>query len=310
MWSRALTFLRDEGNRALLGWIGGGVAAMAAGIWAVFKFYADRSKPSPPPSQSIQVQNGNVIGSGPNATFNAPINVNLDAKEVVAPINERLDKLAAQVARDKGVEIPPLLAVLAKLGQAGVKDEEIPKRLDAAADELIKLRAEVAQFQHGPPELAAIAKEAQSLIDKGDLDGARQALTRGREAARAERSDASRNEANFLALDARVDDLQLAYKSAAEKYAEAAQLVAPFDPRQQWGYVLGQAGELYKQGDEFGDNAALAEAIDLYRRDLALAPRPELPLDWAMTQRNLGTALWRLGERESGTRRLEEAVQA
>ncbi|WP_157272412.1 tetratricopeptide repeat protein, partial [Azohydromonas aeria] len=32
--------------------------------------------------------------------------------------------------------------------------------------------------------------------------------------------------------------------------------------------------------------------------------------DWAMTQNNLGTALTRLGERESGTARLEEAVQA
>ena len=53
-----------------------------------------------------------------------------------------------------------------------MKDEDIPKRLDTAADELIKLRAEVEQFQHGPPALAVIAQEAQSLIDKGDLDGA------------------------------------------------------------------------------------------------------------------------------------------
>jgi len=36
MWSRALAFLRDEGNRALLGLIGGGVAAVAAGLWAVY----------------------------------------------------------------------------------------------------------------------------------------------------------------------------------------------------------------------------------------------------------------------------------
>src|SRR3984893_7404973 len=33
-------------------------------------------------------------------------------------------------------------------------------------------------------------------------------------------------------------------------------------------------------------------------------------LDWASTQNNLGTALARLGERESGTARLEEAVAA
>jgi hypothetical protein len=35
-----------------------------------------------------------------------------------------------------------------------------------------------------------------------------------------------------------------------------------------------------------------------------------VPLDWARTQNNLCIALGRLGERESGTMRLEEAVAA
>ena len=34
------------------------------------------------------------------------------------------------------------------------------------------------------------------------------------------------------------------------------------------------------------------------------------PLVWAATQTNLGIALWRLGERDSGTEKLEEAVAA
>ena len=38
--------------------------------------------------------------------------------------------------------------------------------------------------------------------------------------------------------------------------------------------------------------------------------RERVPLDWAKTQNNLGTALWTLGARESGTARLEEAVAA
>jgi hypothetical protein len=38
--------------------------------------------------------------------------------------------------------------------------------------------------------------------------------------------------------------------------------------------------------------------------------RDRVPLDWATTQNNLGLALARLGERESGTARLEEAVTA
>ena len=38
--------------------------------------------------------------------------------------------------------------------------------------------------------------------------------------------------------------------------------------------------------------------------------RERVPLDWATTQNNLGNALQTLGERESGTARLEEAVAA
>jgi hypothetical protein len=38
--------------------------------------------------------------------------------------------------------------------------------------------------------------------------------------------------------------------------------------------------------------------------------RERVPLQWAMTQNNLGNALFRLGERESVTARLEEAVAA
>jgi hypothetical protein len=38
--------------------------------------------------------------------------------------------------------------------------------------------------------------------------------------------------------------------------------------------------------------------------------REHVPLDWAATQNNLGTALLMLTERESGTTRLGEAVTA
>ena len=47
-----------------------------------------------------------------------------------------------------------------------------------------------------------------------------------------------------------------------------------------------------------------------YRLALEERTRDRVPLDWAMTQMNLGNALTTLGERESGTARLEEAVAA
>ena len=51
-------------------------------------------------------------------------------------------------------------------------------------------------------------------------------------------------------------------------------------------------------------------SIDRYRGIINLQPRERVPLDWAATQNNLGFALWKLGERERGTAKLEEAVAA
>ena len=47
-----------------------------------------------------------------------------------------------------------------------------------------------------------------------------------------------------------------------------------------------------------------------YRAALEERTRDQVPLDWAMTQNNLGHALATLGARESGTARLDEAVTA
>ena len=56
--------------------------------------------------------------------------------------------------------------------------------------------------------------------------------------------------------------------------------------------------------------ARLEEAVAAYRGALEEYTRDRVPLDWAMTQNNLGNALLNLGAREPGTARLEEAVAA
>ena len=74
-----------------------------------------------------------------------------------------------------------------------------------------------------------------------------------------------------------------------------------------WNAYAAGEGRL---GEERGDNARLASAIAFYKKALAIWTREKVPLDWAMTQNNLGLALSTLGGRESGTARLEEAVAA
>ena len=67
---------------------------------------------------------------------------------------------------------------------------------------------------------------------------------------------------------------------------------------------------LARLGGREAGTARLEEAVAAYRAALQEWTRERVPLDWAMTQNNLGTALSSLGEREAGTARLEEAVAA
>jgi len=219
------------------------------------------------PAELVVNQSGTGITSGRDTIINAPTNIGLDEKKVgerigetQKPLADQLEKLAIQVAREKGVEVAPLRAILVKMGEAGIRDEDIPKRIDEKADELLKLREESARLRRGPAELASFAEQAETLISKGDFGGARTALAEGRITARAMREQSSRYEADFLAQEARVDHLQLAYRPAAAKYAEAAGIFAAVDHQRQWELMLAQAHELYSQGNEFGENAALVDA--------------------------------------------------
>jgi tetratricopeptide (TPR) repeat protein len=184
----------------------------------------------------------------------------LNANHTVAKFDS-WPKLAVQVAADigsfllvrataeaKGVAEAPLREVLKRLGETEVAEAEIPDRLAKAADELLRLRADLARLSNDRPEFVAIRARASALIDKGDFDAARAALNEGRERARALRQEASRTEAGFLADEARVDRLQLNYDAACAKFAEAARL----DPDNVWLWI--------ELGDLWRTRGSLAEA--------------------------------------------------
>jgi hypothetical protein len=63
MRSRVLAFLRDEGNRALLGWIGGGFVVLASGLWAVYVHFYPAPEAKPPQKQ-IEADCGSVAIGG------------------------------------------------------------------------------------------------------------------------------------------------------------------------------------------------------------------------------------------------------
>jgi tetratricopeptide (TPR) repeat protein len=199
--------------------------------------------------------------------------------------------------------------VLEKLDEKGVEYEAIPIRLEKAASGFIDLRERLNRFTNEQAELAAICEQARVLIESGAFDLARGTLRRGREIARGLQIDADRIEAEFLADEARICHLQLDYRSAAAKYAEAASLVASADRCRQRTWLLAQAGELYDQGNESQDDA-ITDAIAIYRQCLVLTPRDRDADSWAAVQNKLGEVFAALGLRNSEVVRLEEAVAA
>lgn len=67
---------------------------------------------------------------------------------------------------------------------------------------------------------------------------------------------------------------------------------------------------LHAQGAEESARARLEDAVFIYHEALQELTRERVPLQWAMTQMNLGNSLERLGEWESEPMRLEQAVVA
>jgi tetratricopeptide (TPR) repeat protein len=255
---------------------------------------------------------GPVVAAGRDVV--GPVIVGLDEDkvgerlvQVRKPLDDKLEEILAMTAREKGVEVAPLRAILLKIGEVGVRDEDIARRLDEKANELIKLRTDLAKSKQGPAALASFAQQAEELIRNGDLDDGRDALRAGRTVARAMREQSSGYEVDFLTQEATVDHLQLAYREAAAKYAEAASLMAALDPQKRCEFVLAQADELNSQGDEFGDNSALRSAIEQYKALLDVRPQGRVSLDWAKIQTSLGDAYRALGERENGTALLKQA---
>lgn len=133
-------------------------------------------------------------------------------------------------ADEQGLPPSPLRAVVAKLQDAGIPNVEIAGRLQGAAEELARLRASLMQPRAAWPDQAPTRLEVLDLIDRGELEAASAALEEGCVGKKSPPGDGRFEEAAIYAEAAAARRLQLDYRAAAEKYAAAAELVAPALP--------------------------------------------------------------------------------
>ncbi len=209
-----------------------------------------------------------------------------------------------------GANEAQLLAFCRIIGESNIAPERMGDKLIEIAERHKALLAEVEAKPGDDPSVARLKVKAIGALEGGDLvrADAHLAEVEKQQVAALDRlaleAAATRAQRGDIALT------RLRYQEAAEHFAAAAACVLREHEEQRLDYLGDEADALYRQGDEFGDNEALVGAIERFRTLLTLCSRERVPLDWAATQNNLGTALSALGERESGTGRLEEAVAA
>jgi tetratricopeptide (TPR) repeat protein len=242
-------------------------------------------------------------------------------KGATGPLIDRV----ADISKILGVTEDATKTLLKIVGEdSNVPDDKLADALSKVASDYKRLQAQVAALNPDNPTAKAFVEQAKPEIEAGHFGRAHELLRQATQAQIAAAQEADKLEqqahaardaqmlgaADSTAAEGDVALTERNYSEAAELFGQAANFVPRGHSSERGGYLLRQAGALYRQGDERGDNDALRNSIELYERALAEYPRSGAPLDWAQTQNNLGTALWRLGERESGTARLEAAVAA
>ncbi len=214
------------------------------------------------------------------------------------------------------------------LSASEVPVEKLPQKLEEIAQRHRAMLQRLSALDPDTAEIKAYIEQARAILSTADtpeaydcadallaeVEASNMRAIRAAEALEREVKEAvSRKRLSAAATRAERGELSLTrldYLQAGQHFKAAAELVGHDESELRAGYLNRYAGALREYGDYRGDNAVLAQAIAVYRVALAEIRREELSLTWAMTLNNLGNALGTLGERESGTARLEAALAA
>ena len=232
-------------------------------------------------------------------------------------LSESQKKEIAKLQGDLDLNQRQVTSALEILGEANVPPERLAAKLVEIAGRFKELRTAAAAQPGDDAKITALKAEAQKAIQDGQLGKADEILAAIEKIQTEALDRLALNAAQTTAQRGDVALTRLRYLDAAQRFAEAAAKVPQGHEDERWKYLIAEADAFYRQGDEFGDNAALNKAIESYHRLAELRPRNTYPSDWAVTQNSIGTALWALGERESwdgaarrGRRRLSRSLKA
>ena len=242
------------------------------------------------------------------------------ARGATGPLVDRIVALSTRLGVSEGA----VRTFLHIVGEENLPSERLGEELLRVADDYRRLKAQAAALNPANPDAQGLVAQAQAEIDAGRFEQARELLHQATniQVEAAQKARALREQAQFAedeqmlgaarstSAEGEVELTVRRYVQAAKLFSQAASYVPDSHADERVEYWFRQARTLERQGDERGDNVSLRDSIRIYYQILPKITRERVPLDWAMTQNNLGNALATLGERESGTARLEEAIAA
>lgn len=214
-----------------------------------------------------------------------------------------------------GAERLDIERLLVPIKENALSRQHLSVLLKQAWDRLQKLRGDLADLtaqRTADAEITELIARAASALQTGQsfsFENAWQALEAASGAC-LEHEGPPETAASILAMQGKVAALRQKYLIAGEHYAGAAKTPG-LSIVLQWQYLHEQALILADLGREFGDKAALAQAISLLENEVVdLAQVNQRPADWATTQNSLGNVYGILGQRQNGTRNLENSIAA
>src|SRR5215467_426209 len=189
-------------------------------------------------------------------------------RENIALLKEKLDLNERQVRAALGI-----------LDENDIPPERLTAKLVEIAESFKALR-ETASAQPGDsPRIVSLRAKAQKAVEAGELAKASELLA---DVVAEQTRSLDRLAVNAADTYARLGGIaltRLRYAEAATHFANAAAVFPPNSAHEdkRISYLQKEAGALFQQGDEFGDNGALLSAIERCKRLVDLVHRERAP---------------------------------
>ena len=260
----------------------------------------------------LQVKADNCSSASSGTMIGSSVTIHCLSKEDIARvIDELVHQGVVRRAEDVGIETSVIVSLAARLKPTQKLDfaqavVEVSHAIDIAV-KIVEEGSRTSSDQLVDEVQKRIAERTKANDPAGATRAAEQGFAEWERQEAEHRAKALASGVALLELALQTDLLRFDAAGAAARVEKIVSLQHENDPKALFAALRARQEQFYVEGRDKGVNFSLEVAIAIARREVALARGAD---EHGVALNDLGSALWTLGERESGTEKLEEAVSA